>query len=391
MSYLPKIHRHQSQETMRPASTDNNPSALAFFPVSHNVAEEVPKVSCQKLPESLIKGSPAISVLTKGPNSSATFPKVVVKNTFINVVPEEGINSTSQGAQTCLARLLGPLCFFGKISEEPIEGDSSSTYGDDSSSRSEPGEDNHDELDLPQVQFYDHFDYIETPMASPYMATSCTNLSGFPIRFGNLLTCPSENRFDDSHDELGLSEVQIHDHPNYIETPPVSPCISNQSKPEALTSLSLPTWRKVIVINTFLDVVPDECIDVADPGARTCPASLCFFDKFSGNPVPSGPGISTKATAPLANLPATETTRTSQNFVVVPSVGSDKHGIVTIDGKPSCQPCGFFWKASGCKFGAACTLCHLCPWDEKKIRRKRKIAFLKDQNTCLQSHATCRK
>ena len=50
----------------------------------------------------------------------------------------------------------------------------------------------------------------------------------------------------------------------------------------------------------------------------------------------------------------------------LPSVGSALHA----DGK--CSPCAWFWKPQGCRHGANCGRCHLCPAGEIKQRKKSK-------------------
>lgn len=54
-----------------------------------------------------------------------------------------------------------------------------------------------------------------------------------------------------------------------------------------------------------------------------------------------------------------------------PSEGSALHS------SGACQPCAWFWKASGCQNRAACSYCHLCPEGEIKVRRKLKLAALR--------------
>mmetsp|Transcript_82138 Transcript_82138/g.129371 ORF Transcript_82138/g.129371 Transcript_82138/m.129371 type:complete len:212 (-) Transcript_82138:54-689(-) len=52
------------------------------------------------------------------------------------------------------------------------------------------------------------------------------------------------------------------------------------------------------------------------------------------------------------------------------SAGSKLHGT----GK--CRPCAWFWKPGGCRNGADCCHCHLCPEDEIKNRKKAKHAAI---------------
>ncbi|CAE7350780.1 unnamed protein product [Symbiodinium pilosum] len=51
---------------------------------------------------------------------------------------------------------------------------------------------------------------------------------------------------------------------------------------------------------------------------------------------------------------------------VLPSKGSVQHGT------GHCKPCAWFWKLQGCKNGADCRHCHLCPETEVKDRKRRK-------------------
>merc|ERR1712060_692170 len=59
-------------------------------------------------------------------------------------------------------------------------GDTSTTFADDGTSL-EPEDDHRDHLGLPEIQFYDFPNYIETPVASPYMAKASEYLTSFPI------------------------------------------------------------------------------------------------------------------------------------------------------------------------------------------------------------------
>jgi hypothetical protein len=38
----------------------------------------------------------------------------------------------------------------------------------------------------------------------------------------------------------------------------------------------------------------------------------------------------------------------------------------------ACEPCAWFWKPGGCRWGQNCARCHLCPEGETKMRRKQK-------------------
>lgn len=46
-------------------------------------------------------------------------------------------------------------------------------------------------------------------------------------------------------------------------------------------------------------------------------------------------------------------------------------------GAGQCRPCAWFWREQGCRNGAACGYCHLCPEGELKSRKKNKIAAMR--------------
>lgn len=62
-----------------------------------------------------------------------------------------------------------------------------------------------------------------------------------------------------------------------------------------------------------------------------------------------------------------------------PSEGSKAHGAVGADGLPVCHPCAWFYKKSGCMKGSACQYCHVCPRDEIKLRKRKKVMRLRSQ------------
>eukprot|EP00913_Durusdinium_trenchii_P007372 g6931.t1 len=61
-------------------------------------------------------------------------------------------------------------------------------------------------------------------------------------------------------------------------------------------------------------------------------------------------------------------TLVEQTQVPLASLGSILHGTGT------CKPCAWFWKPQGCRNGAECNHCHLCPAGESKNRRQAKMA-----------------
>lgn len=61
------------------------------------------------------------------------------------------------------------------------------------------------------------------------------------------------------------------------------------------------------------------------------------------------------------------------------SAGSNAHGKLNADGQPTCQPCAWFYKESGCLNAASCRYCHMCPQGELKNRKKEKVARLRSE------------
>jgi hypothetical protein len=61
----------------------------------------------------------------------------------------------------------------------------------------------------------------------------------------------------------------------------------------------------------------------------------------------------------------------------LPSIGSQYHGTTIVHGQPACQPCAWYYKASGCANGEACNYCHICPQGELKNRKREKLARMR--------------
>lgn len=101
--------------------------------------------------------------------------------------------------------------------------------------------------------------------------------------------------------------------------------------------------------------------------------------------VPASPAMAQATTmSPTASVGACATATAVAAPVVsglasaAPSKGSQLHGQITEDGQPACQPCAWFHKVTGCQNGANCTRCHLCPEGELKLRKKQKLARLRN-------------
>jgi len=65
---------------------------------------------------------------------------------------------------------------------------------------------------------------------------------------------------------------------------------------------------------------------------------------------------------------------------VLASVGAKLHGHLGEDGRPLCQPCGWFFKSSGCKNAISCNYCHLCPQGTFKERKRVKFGRLRAEH-----------
>lgn len=87
------------------------------------------------------------------------------------------------------------------------------------------------------------------------------------------------------------------------------------------------------------------------------------------------------ATTPPSSPPRSEGDEetSSRDEAPLPSEGSRLHGTVGEDMQPACQPCAWFYKNTGCKNGAACFYCHMCPKEELKTRKKDKVMRLRQQ------------
>lgn len=78
-------------------------------------------------------------------------------------------------------------------------------------------------------------------------------------------------------------------------------------------------------------------------------------------------GASECAIESLANSNIAEVAATQAGDVIM-TVGSLKHG------NGECKPCGFFFSLSGCRNGAECEHCHLCPRKPRTHRKRGKGA-----------------
>jgi hypothetical protein len=190
---------------------------------------------------------------------------------------------------------------------------------------------------------------------------------------------------------------------------------------------SVGTWPrdtdlKIVVKNTFIDFAP-VVEDLPHHGAQTCMARFSvnipsFFAELAPKDaecvkamvptacIPPSDGVSSDRSTSVDSIEALtslasgelegilavsdgpETTITEERrrlSKVLASVGAKLHGLLGEDGHPLCQPCGWFFKSSGCKNGVNCNYCHLCPQGTFKDRKRAKPVLLRRERVPDQS------
>jgi len=170
-------------------------------------------------------------------------------------------------------------------------------------------------------------------------------------------------------------------------------------EPVRIDGLMTDTWperleekkfSRHIAKNTFIDI-PEDHTPLQNEQSQTCAARLSnsdasFFPQSPGQPPgPLSPGaVSTSSkvqglTPKSQKSPKSPKKKTPNGSSTV-SVGSAAHGVFDSEGKPTCQPCAWFFKESGCLNGRSCRYCHLCPQGELKNRKKTKVAKLRKED-----------
>jgi len=138
--------------------------------------------------------------------------------------------------------------------------------------------------------------------------------------------------------------------------------------------------------NTFIDYPPTPMAD-SGPPTNTAPAFLQRFKlpkrMYSEEAVSTvSTGCPSESSSPddypipcpiLADSSAPEEDNVSGEPLQLPSLGSANHN------SGDCNPCAWHWKAGGCRTGASCTHCHLCPEGTRKAKKKAKAAAFKHQ------------
>jgi hypothetical protein len=149
----------------------------------------------------------------------------------------------------------------------------------------------------------------------------------------------------------------------------------------AATAIPMCHAGNVIIRNTFIEVVdvdtfPQEAATRRTRRARTEPVSIL-----------STAGEDDDAELPNLLHARTARARTQEFESLLDndatsascySFGSSQHG------EGNCRPCAWFWRLEGCRNGADCRHCHLCPQGELKLRRKDKIATMRKEREVRQ-------
>eukprot|EP00449_Zooxanthella_nutricula_P010560 CAMPEP_0198501732 /NCGR_PEP_ID=MMETSP1462-20131121/8884_1 /TAXON_ID=1333877 /ORGANISM="Brandtodinium nutriculum, Strain RCC3387" /LENGTH=408 /DNA_ID=CAMNT_0044230787 /DNA_START=57 /DNA_END=1280 /DNA_ORIENTATION=+ len=325
--------------------------------------------------------------------------RVTVRNTFIDVkCEEEDVSATSsmhdRGAQTCSARFSESTPASLNILEGKTNGPLDDVAEEPSHIRSEINDLSSVPVEGSAVDAANRSD--GSPAGRPEESTTSPGGTQRPPAVP-----PPAYAAPATFEEHPTSPPPARD-------PGVTASVGLQVLDWALGRLTYsPTGQpeddtKFRIKNTFIEV-EDEPAN--DRGARSCTAALMSpAPSFLLSPQATAAGRSPVPAAPPAIrvvkivqqpvLPAAAPRTAGAvappiRVTVVPaapllpgggpSPGSAQHGEVDADGQPLCQPCAWFYKASGCQNGANCRRCHLCTEGELKIRKKLKIARMRDK------------
>ncbi|KAF4733364.1 hypothetical protein FOZ62_010763, partial [Perkinsus olseni] len=118
--------------------------------------------------------------------------------------------------------------------------------------------------------------------------------------------------------------------------------------------------------NTFINFPPSQ-LTSCKKTPQSCPVDMTMtLPKSFTTTVGNESNLS-----PVASSHSPESTPVDLDLSVYPSIGSRLHASGT------CKPCAWFYHASGCRHGAQCEFCHLCPPGEIKRRKKEKLQIIK--------------
>ncbi|KAF4751883.1 hypothetical protein FOZ63_003747 [Perkinsus olseni] len=124
--------------------------------------------------------------------------------------------------------------------------------------------------------------------------------------------------------------------------------------------------RFLPIKNTFINFPPSQ-LTSCKKTPQSCPVDMTMtLPKSFTTTVGNESNLS-----PVASSHSPESTPIDLDLSVYPSIGSRLHASGT------CKPCAWFYHASGCRHGAQCEFCHLCPPGEIKRRKKEKLQIIK--------------
>jgi len=90
--------------------------------------------------------------------------------------------------------------------------------------------------------------------------------------------------------------------------------------------------------------------------------SVCCLEQKEHSPTPAASSKTEHSPSPAA----------SSNSGPSWSVGAAGHAV------GDCRPCAWNWKVSGCSKGARCEFCHMCEEGMVKLRKKEKLAVVRE-------------
>jgi hypothetical protein len=158
-----------------------------------------------------------------------------------------------------------------------------------------------------------------------------------------------------------------------VAEPKEHPAAPHSAPPELQTvPMAKVSW---VVRNTFVELADDAPASIlegcrASPKPVSCPCSLLEDSSAETEPVTEPGSEQSPATVQKFMLVLDDMIASGVPHVL-PSKGSADHAL------GQCTPCAFFHQSGGCSFDSRCDFCHLCDSEERRKRRKEKVARLR--------------